>query len=355
MSNLKALFQPLQLGPITLKNRIFMSAMTRNGSVPTNVPNGINVEYYQQRAAGGAGLIVMESILIVQQGSQWQNAPGIWSEEQEGGAIFAQLWHFGRLSHPNAPKQIASGQPVYAPSAIVARGGQFRFLAGQPGYITPTAIADPHTLLSQDPRHVRGGSVQNRAWFALEVVKIAADIWGADRVGIKLNPVAGYNDVGYGHDFKCQEVYTLADQWNRMPLQETLDTFRYLISELDNLGIAYVALVRYAESLDPVIDGARRRTKHDVLSRYAPLVKNPATRVFANASFMGKEASRYVEDGEVDGVFFGILWVANPDFMKRLEKGESLEENNNFMTLTGYGGLESDERQGYVNYPAAMF
>ncbi|PBK64933.1 flavo protein NADH-dependent oxidoreductase [Armillaria solidipes] len=383
MSNLKALLQPLQLGPITLKNRIFMSAMTRNRSVPTNVPNGINVEYYQQRAAGGAGLIVTET------SSQWQNAPRIWSEEQvrgwkkvtdavhkEGGVIFAQEMHLeislvGRLSHPDAPEQIASGQPVYAPSAIAARGGQSRFLAGQPGHITPTAIADPHTLLSQwkqasvnakeagfdcveihsaygylihqfldstsnDRTDEWGGSVQNRARFALEVVKITADIWGAERVGIKLNPVAGYNDVG-------------------MPLQETSDTFRYLISELDSLGIAYVALVRDTESLDPVIDGTRRGTKHDVLGTYASLVKNPATRVFANASFTGEEASRYVEDGKVDGVFFGILRVANPDFAKKLEKGAAVEENVDFMTLTGHGGLESDERKGYVDYPAAAF
>ncbi len=107
-----------------------------------------------------------------------------------------------------------------------------------------------------------------------------------------------------------------------MPLQEALDTFRYLITELNRLGIAYVALVRYAESLDSVIDGTRRGTKHDVLGTYAPLLKNHATRVFANASFTCEEAAQYVEDEKVGGVFFGIPWVANPDFAKRLEKGK---------------------------------
>ncbi|KAK0431022.1 hypothetical protein EV421DRAFT_1912261 [Armillaria borealis] len=261
-----------------------------------------------------------------------------------------------------------------------ARGGQFLFLAGQPGYITPTAIDNPYTLLSQwkqaavnakeagfdgveihgaygylihqflDSTSIErtdewGGSVQNRVRFTLEVVKIAADIWGAERVGIKLNPVAGYNDIGH----------VVITSVKKMPLQETLDTFRYLISELDSLGTAYVALVRYAESLDPVIDGTRRGTKQEVLGTYALLVKNPATKVFANASFTGEEASLYVEDGKVDGVFFGILWVANPDFAKRLEKGETVEENVDFMTLAGHGGLESDERNGYVGYPAAVF
>ncbi|KAK0194713.1 FMN-linked oxidoreductase [Armillaria mellea] len=378
MSNLKTLFQPLKFGPITLKNRIFMSAMTRNRSVPTNVPNGINAEYYRQRAEGGAGLIITEGVLIAQQGTEWQNAPGIWSQDQvkgwekvtdavhaQRGVIFAQLWHLGRISHPDAPEQIASGQPVYAPSAIAAQGGKFRFLPGQPGYVTPTEIDDPCTLLAQwkqaavnakeagfDGVEIHGangylvhqfldstsnhwidewgGSVQNRARFALEVVKTAADVWGAERVGIKLNPAGGYNDIG-------------------MPIQETLDTFRYLISELDKLGIAYVALVRYVEAFD----FTGRGTKHDVIDAYSSLVKNPTTRVFANASFTGEEAARYVEDGKVDGVFFGMPWIANPDFAKRLENGKALEGNLDFSTLYGHGGSEEDEKKGYVDYPVA--
>ncbi|KAK0229946.1 FMN-linked oxidoreductase [Armillaria nabsnona] len=380
MSNLKALFRPLKFGPITLKNRIFMAPMTRNRSVPTNVPNGINAEYYRQRAEGGAGLIITEGILIAQQGSEWQNAPGIWSQDQvrgwkkvtdavheQGGVIFAQLWHLGRVSHPDAPEQIASGQPVYAPSAIAARGGKFRFLPGEPGYVTPTAIDDPQTLLAQwkqaavnakesgfdgveihgangylvhqflDSTSNRrtdkwGGSVENRARFALEVVKTAVDVWGPERVGIKLNPTGGNNDIG-------------------MPIQETLDTFRYLISELDKLGIAYVTLMRYVEAFDTT----GRGTKHDVIDAYSSLLKNPATRVFGNASFTGEEAARYIEDGKVDGVFFGIPWIANPDFAKRLEKGKAPESNIDFATLYGHGGLEEDEKQGYVDYPVAAF
>ncbi|SJL13126.1 related to N-ethylmaleimide reductase [Armillaria ostoyae] len=380
MSNLKMLFQPLKFGPITLKNRIFMSPMTRNRSVPTNVPNGINTEYYRQRAEGGAGLIITEGVLIAQQGSEWQNAPGIWSRDQirgwkkvtdavhgEGGIIFAQLWHLGRVNHPDAPEQIALGQPVYAPSPIAARGGKFRFLPGQPGYVTPTAIDDPRTLLAQwkqaavnakesgfDGVEIHGangylvhqfldstsnhrtdewgGSVQNRARFALEVVKTAVDVWGAERVGIKLNPAGGYNDIG-------------------MPIQETLDTFRYLISELDKLGIAYVTLMRYVDAFDTT----RRGTKHDVIDAYSSLLKNPATRVFGNASFTGEEAARYVEDGKVDGVFFGIPWIANPDFAKRLEKGKTPEANIDFATPYGRGGLEEDEKKGYVDYPVAEF
>ncbi|OJA16878.1 hypothetical protein AZE42_13866 [Rhizopogon vesiculosus] len=99
-----------------------MSALTRSRSVPTNVPNDINLEYYTQRARGGAGLITTEGTLISQQGTEWQNAPGIWNQDQivawkkitdavhaEGGVIFSQLWHLGRVSHPDAPEQKASG------------------------------------------------------------------------------------------------------------------------------------------------------------------------------------------------------------------------------------------------------
>ncbi|KAJ7812636.1 hypothetical protein B0H14DRAFT_1453217 [Mycena olivaceomarginata] len=92
------------------------------------------LKYYVQRAKGGAGLIVSEGILITRQGTEWPYAPGIWEQAQiegwkksqmlfmaEGSKIYAQLWHLGRASHPDAPEQIAAGVPVYAPSAISAR------------------------------------------------------------------------------------------------------------------------------------------------------------------------------------------------------------------------------------------
>ncbi|PBK66976.1 FMN-linked oxidoreductase [Armillaria solidipes] len=381
-TSLQALFQPLQLGPLTLKNRVFMSALTRNRSVPTNVPNEINVEYYRQRAAGGAGLIVAEGILIGQQGSEWQNAPGIWSKEQvlewtkitdavhaEGSLIYAQLWHLGRVSHPDAPEQIASGQPVYAPSAISARGGKFRFLPGQPGYVTPTVIDDPrkllpawkqaalnakeagfdgveihgangyiiHQFLDNTSNHRTdewGSSIENRSRFGLEVVKILVDVWGADRVAIKLSPAGGYNDQG-------------------MPLKETIDTFTYFINELDKLKIAYVTLVRWTEYFDAIIDGSPRATKHDIVATYAPLLKN--VKAFANAGFTGEEAARYIEQGKVAGVFFGLPWIAHPDFAKRLQYGKPLDGKLDITTLYGHGRDMEAEKKGYIDYPPAEY
>ncbi|KAK7687075.1 hypothetical protein QCA50_009575 [Cerrena zonata] len=305
MSNTQELFKPVQIGPLTIKNRIVMSALTRSRSVPKDVPNALNVEYYRQRAAGGAGLIVTEGVLISQQGTEWPNAPGIWNKEQiqawkkvvdavhaEGSVIFAQLWHTGRVSHPDMPAQKESGQPVYAPSAIAAEGGKFRTLPGSPGYVTPTEVTDPNSLVELFRRAAEnakeagfdgveahgasgylihefldstsnkrtdqwGGSKENRARFGLEVLKALSDVFGADRVAIKLAPTGGYNDMG-------------------MPLEETLETFNYFISEANKLNLAYITLVRWSPLLDP----AGRGTKHDVIASYGHLITAP-TKVMA--------------------------------------------------------------------------
>ncbi|KAF8921299.1 flavoprotein NADH-dependent oxidoreductase [Mucidula mucida] len=367
MSNVTALFQPLKLGPLTLKNRIFMSALTRSRSVPTNVPNAIN------------------GVLVTQQGTEWQNAPGIWNKEQvdawkkvtdavhdAGSVIFAQLWHLGRVSHPNAPEQIAAGVPVYAPSALAARGGKFRFLEGEPGYVTPTAIDDPWKLValfkqaainakeagfdgveihgangylvhqfldstSNQRTDQWGGSVENRSRFGLEVLKAAIDVWGADRVAIKLNPAAGYNDVG-------------------MPLEETIETFKYFIEEADKLGIAYFTLVRYADILNPEYDGeflSKRGTIHDIIATYGPFVKKAL--VFSNAGFTPVEAAEHIESGKVAGVFFGFLWVTHPDVALRVKHGKPLDNAPDFQHLYGAGGDLESQRMGYTDYPAASY
>ncbi|KAJ7113527.1 hypothetical protein C8R44DRAFT_881832 [Mycena epipterygia] len=156
-----ALFTPLKLGSVTIPNRIGMSALTRNRSTAT-VPNDIMLKYYEQRALGGAGLIVSEGTLIMRQGTEWPDAPGIWNKSQikgwkkitdsvhaAGSKIYCQILHLGRASHPEAPEQITAGVPVYAPSVISARRGKFRHIAGAPGYVTPTEIADPTVIIAQ--------------------------------------------------------------------------------------------------------------------------------------------------------------------------------------------------------------
>ncbi|KAJ7780329.1 flavoprotein NADH-dependent oxidoreductase [Mycena maculata] len=298
---MSALFTPFKVGSVTIPNRIGMSALTRNRSSKT-VPNQIMKQHYDQRVVGGAALIVTEGTLITRQGTEWPDAPGIWNQEQvegwkkitdsvhvhdTGSKIYSQIWHLGRTSHPDAPEQIAAGVPVYAPSAVSARGGKFRHIDGEPGYVTPTEIADPTVIIAQFKQAAVnakkagfdgvelhgangylvhqfldstsnkridkwGGSVENRARFALETLKALIEVYGPD-VAIKLSPAGGYNDMG-------------------MPLQETLDTFGYLLREINKLGLAYVTLLRYNAWLDPEFDGKKRGTSHDVVDSYSPFL-----------------------------------------------------------------------------------
>ncbi|KAJ7589675.1 hypothetical protein C8J56DRAFT_826910, partial [Mycena floridula] len=371
----KYLLEPITLGPVTLKNRTFMSAMTRSRSVPTNIPNDLNVEYYRQRS--GAGLIVTEGTLVAQQGSQWPNAPGIWNKEQvtawkkvteavhaEGSVIYVQLWHLGRASHPDMPEQVASGTPVYAPSAIAAQGGKFRQLPGEPGYVTPTEIENPEILIGlfkaaainakeagfdgvehgasgylihqflDSTSNVRtdkwGGSVENRSRFGLEVLKTLVEVWGPGKVALKLSPTGGYNDVG-------------------MPLKETLETFKYFISEADKLDLSYILLVRHSYYADP----NNRGTPHDVYDSYRHLVKN--SKAFFNCEFTVEEAEEWVQKGKADGIFFGRHFLSHPDLVKRLQHGKPLDNPLDYATLYGYGGDEASEVKGYTDYPAADY
>jgi len=372
------LSSPLTLGPIVLRNRNVMSAMTRNRALPRDVPNDVMVEYYTQRAKGGAGLIVTEGALISRQGTEWPFAPGIWNDDHvqgwkkitkavhdAGSRIFAQLWHTGRVSHPDMPEQKASGQPVWGPSAISARGGKFRQLPGRPGYVAPTPIPDPWVIIQEykiaalkakeagfDAVELHGGngylvqqfldltantrtdqwggSVENRARFCLEVVKVMIEVWGADRVAVKLNPAGGYNDMG-------------------MSLKDTVETYSYVINALNELKVVYIALLRYAPALDPTIDGKLRATQHDVLETYRPLIKHP--KLILNGAVTPSEAEGLVQKGTIDAAAFGFLWIGHPDLQHRVETGKALDAVVDVKNIYYHPGVELPV--GYTNYPAA--
>ncbi|KAF8519807.1 FMN-linked oxidoreductase [Hysterangium stoloniferum] len=369
---------PLQLGPILLRNRNIMSALTRNRALPTTVPNDTMLEYYKQRAQGGAGLIVSEGALITRQGSEWEHAPGIWNDEhvaawknitdvvhEAGSHMFAQLWHLGRVNHPDMPEQKAAGTPVWAPSAIFARGGKFRTLPGQPGYVTPTEIPDPHIIVAQYKHAATkakeagfdgvelhaangylvhqfldntsnkrtdewGGSVENRSRFLFEVVKALIEVWGADRVGVKLNAPGGYNDVG-------------------MSLEDTLETYTHAIKGLDEMRVAYVTLVRYVAAYDTSFDGKLRATQHDVVESYGSLFKN--SKFFLNGGLTPSEADQLILDGNIDAAVFGIPWIGHPDLQRRIEQGKPLDAVLDFKHLYYMPGVALSV--GYSDYPTA--
>lgn len=388
-SDLTPLLEPLKLGPSLMKNRIIMGPLTRSRAVPTNVPNDVMLEYYVQRAKGGAGLIISEGTLITQQGTEWENAPGIWNQQhidgwkkiteavhREGAVMFCQLWHVGRLSHPDAPEQKASGNPVYGPSAIAARGypGKFRFLHGKPGYVTPTAIEDPKDLVelyrqgainakaagfdgvelhgahgylihqfldstSNKRTDSYGGSIENRARFGLEALAAAVDVWGPGRVAIKMSPTGGGNDMG-------------------MPLKETLETFTHFIQQADKLNLAYFCLLRYIEFFDVKIDGAWRATVHDVLSTYRPFINSAALLISGDVS--PEEGASLVASGQVDAAIFGRPWICQPDVGKRIAHGIALESKIDMkhlylQHLDGSDAVDEVIRRGYTDYPAATY
>ncbi|KAF8337263.1 flavoprotein NADH-dependent oxidoreductase [Amanita rubescens] len=353
-----------------------MAALTRDRTTRT-IPNNVMQEYYVQRA--NAGHIVTEANLITPQGTEWPDAPGMWSDEQveewkkivdavhaSGTHIYSQVWHPGRVTHPDAPQQKLAEVPVHGPSAIAARGGKFRFLPGTPGYVVPTEIPDPWIIINQfkcaainskaagfDGIELHGangylvaqfldstsnkrtdewgGSIENRARFGLEVLKALKEVYG-NNVGVKLTPCGGYNDVG-------------------MPLQETLDTFSYFISEADKLGLAYIILVRYMEFVDPIIDGKRRATNHDVVASYRHLIKN--SKFILNGGVLPEEAAELVKSGVADAVSFGFNYITHPDFAKRVLHGKPLDNVLNMKHI--YGAGNKDLRLGYTDYPAASY
>ncbi|KAJ7742159.1 hypothetical protein DFH07DRAFT_44628 [Mycena maculata] len=375
-----ALFTPLTLGDITIKNRICMSAMTRNRADPNRVPSHIMKKYYLQRALGGAGIIVTEATLISpQQGSQFDRSPGIWNAEQvagwrkitnvvhlAGGRIYCQLWHVGRLSHGSADG-LATG-PVYAPSAIPARQikGCFHFLPGTPEPGLPTEIPDPSVIVAQfkDAAHnakiagfdgvelhaasgflvhqfldstsnVRtdkwGGSSENRARFGLEVLKACVEVFGTN-VSLKISPEGGFNDMG-------------------MPLKDTVETFSYFISEADKLNLSYITLYRYTPHKDPPIKGKERGTPHDIISTYGKLIQKAKTFVVGGVT--PEEADELVKTGQVDGVFFGVAWLTHPDLAKRIRHGKSID--NMLAVPHLYGDSNVDPKLGYTDYPAVTY
>ncbi|KII89057.1 hypothetical protein PLICRDRAFT_175292 [Plicaturopsis crispa FD-325 SS-3] len=366
----RPLSTPLTLGATVLSNRVVMSALTRDRAAG-NVPNTLMAEYYAQRARGGAGLIITEGVLISQQGTEWPNAPGIWNAEQveawktivdavhaEGSHIYAQLWHTGRVAHPDAPEQKQAGTPVYAPSAIPVAGVQFRFLPGGPTAPAPTPIEDPSLLVAQFKAaainakeagfdgvelHAAsgylvhqfldlnsnkrtdsyGGSVENRARFGLEALKALVEVWGPDRVAVKFSPGGGRNDIG-------------------MSLEDTVETFGYFITEAQKLPLAYICLSRY----NPMYDFTKRGTPHDVFTTFRPFVTS--ARLFLNGQVTPEEGDRLLEEGKIDAAVFGSGWIANPDLAKRVLKDIPLERKLDFATLYG----AANGAKGYTDFPS---
>ncbi|KAJ7737724.1 hypothetical protein B0H16DRAFT_1695014 [Mycena metata] len=261
-----------------------------------------------------------------------------------GSKMYCQLWHAGRLTSgkPGGP------QPNYEPSAIPARGRSlcFNFLPSTSEFGTRKEILDPSAIVTQFKHAAKnantrsgrfsdkwGGSSENRARFGLEVLKSLVEVFGSN-VSLKISPGGGFHDMG-------------------MPLQETIDTFSYFISEADKLRLSYITLFRYIPRLDPIIDESRkeRGTSHELLSTYAKLTTN--AKIFIVGGVTPEEAEMLVRTNQVHGVFFETSWLTHPDLAKRIRHGKSI--NNMLAVPHLYGDVDVDPRIGYTDYSAVTY
>ncbi|MDH0895778.1 MULTISPECIES: alkene reductase [unclassified Pseudomonas] len=344
------LFDPIKIGSLELPNRIIMAPLTRCRADEGRVPNALMAEYYVQRAS--AGLILSEATSVTPMGVGYPDTPGIWSEEQvrgwlevtravhaNGGRIFLQLWHVGRISDP---LYLDGEQPV-APSAIKP-AGHVSLVRPIKEYDTPRALEteeladiveayrqgaenakaagfdgveihgangyllDQFLQSSTNQRSDRyGGSIENRARLLLEVTDAAIEVWGADRVGVHLAPRRDSHDMG---DANPRE------------------TFGYVARELGKRGVAFIC--------------TREREGDDSLT---PFIKEQfGGLVIANERFTKAQANAWLADGKADAVAFGVPYIANPDLVERLAKDAPLNEARPEL-------FYAPGPVGYIDYP----
>jgi N-ethylmaleimide reductase len=355
------LFSPINLGSLHLPNRIVMSPMTRLRAVG-KIPTDLMATYYAQRAT--ADLIITECTMVSPLSYGYINCPGIYSREQiagwqkvvdavhaQGGRIFLQLWHSGRVTHPAllngempiAPSAIAGIGTLYTPMgkvdldnpraleteeipAIIEQFRQGAINAQQAGFDGVELHGAFGYLIDQflqDGSNQRtdqyGGSIPNRARFLLEIVEAVTGVWGDDRVGIKLSP----SNTFYG-------MYDSHPQ----------DTFGYVIQSLNQFNLAYIHLMEPNE-----IDLAQREVLHPVLPIFRPLYQG---KIITNCGYDRAKGNAVLATGDADLVSFGKLFIANPDLPYRFQIDADLNTPD---PTTFYGQGDRDLERGYTDYP----
>jgi 2,4-dienoyl-CoA reductase-like NADH-dependent reductase (Old Yellow Enzyme family) len=352
---MKELFTPLQLGRVFLQNRVVMAPMTRARANVDGTPGHLAAQYYGQRAS--VGLIITEGTQPSDDGQGYPATPGIYTDAHvagwrkvtdaihaQGARVFFQLMHAGRMSHPD---NTLHGRQGVAPSAI-APGEQIFTLAGMKDIPVPRALATeeiPGTIneyrhaarraieagadgveihgvaylihqflaLSANQRSDQyGGSLVNRARFAIEVAQAVVDEVGADRTGIRISP--GFGGMGLSHG------------------EEGPDLYRYLVGELNKLSLVYLHIVHYGD--EPLLHDLRR------LWHQALILNRPERP--------REDFGTDVASGLAELESYGQMTLANPDFIARLKTGAPL----NVADRATYFGVSPDGyATGYTDYP----
>lgn len=353
------LFDPITLGAIHAPNRIIMAPLTRGRGTRAHVPTPLMIDYYAQRAS--AGLIISEATGISREGSGWPYAPGIWTDEMveawkpvteavhaKGGLIVLQLWHMGRIVHPD----LIDGETPVSASATTAPGEAHTYDGKKPyAQARPLEVSEIPRLLEDYAHAARnairagfdgvqvhaangylidqflrdgsnqrtdeyGGSVENRVRLLREVVQKIADTIGADRTAVRLSPNGDSQGV--------------IDS-DPAPL------FKAAAQALDAIGIAFLEL------REPGPDGTFGATDQP---RQSPLIrqhfKGP---LILNSDYDKARAQADLESGVADAISFGRPFISNPDLPERLATDTPLAQAP---MATWY----SQGPEGYIDYPA---
>ncbi len=352
---MESLFQPLQLGDLTLPNRILMAPLTRSRAEDEHVPGNLMAEHYAQRA--GAGLIIAEATMGMAGNSAFWREPGIYSDAQiagwrktteavhgAGGRIFLQIWHGGRACHP----LLNNGQQPVAPSAIAIVGDEVHTPEGKKPYVLPRELRDDElpgivagfkqaaanaqaagfdgvevhgangylldSFLRDGSNHrtgAYGGSISNRARLLLEVITAVSDVWGSDRVGLRISPLNSYNS---------------------MIDSDPIGLSTWLATKLNDYNLAYLHVMRS--------DFFQQQTG-DLLT---PIRANYQGIIIGNMGYTAAEANAAIAAGKIDAVAFGTSFLANPDLPERIKLGAELNQPD---PATFY----SQGAAGYTDYP----
>jgi len=347
---------PIKIGAYTLPNRVIMAPLTRMRS-PDGVANELMATYYTQRAS--AGLIISEASPISPQGIGYPAIPCIYDAAHvEGwkkvisavhakkGHIFLQLWHVGRISHPDYHE----GALPVAPSAIAPKG-QAITPTGMKPFVTPRdlSVAEIQEIVEhyrhaaenalaagfdgveihaangylidqflRDGSNQRtdeyGGSLENRTRFLLQITEAVVSVWGADRVGVRLAPSGTFNDMT---DSVPEELFV------------------YVLEQLNAFNLAYLHVVDALES--DIRHGAKVVDLAVLRAAYHGIL-------IVCGGYDYDRANKTIEQGLADAVAFGQLYIANPDLVERFAANAPLNKPD---ARTFYGG----DDKGYADYP----
>lgn len=356
---MNTLLDPVKLGNNEFKNRVFMAPLTRSrADDDTDTPTDMMIEYYRQRAS--AGMIISEATQISPMGKGYIKTPGIYSDDhikmwkkitdaihKEGGKIFCQLWHVGRISHslllPEGAQPLAPSSIQADVNAYTSEGEQQCSIpkemtkddirktiedykkaaenAKKAGFDGVEIHAANGYLLNQfleDKTNKRsdeyGGSIENRIRFLSEVTDAVCDVWSKDQVGIRLSPTGNFNDIDDSDPFKL---------------------YQSVIDMLNKKELAYLHMVEKFPGADV------SNKEFYILSE---LIKSWNGFYISNGNYNYMDGQDAVGSGRADAVAYGRPFIANPDLPYRFEIGAELNKPDE---ATFYQGGE----KGYTDYP----